>query len=92
MARFGGSDRSVIATGEADCPSVYPDLEMFWKASMSAGPFQVAKGIVGEDDLRTAVFEAVAPYRTDEGGLRFENVFRYVTAKPQLKTDSPTRK
>jgi hypothetical protein len=38
--------------------------------------------IVGEDTLKTAVSDAVEPYRTDDGGLLFENTFRYVTAMP----------
>ncbi|MCZ6738256.1 MAG: class I SAM-dependent methyltransferase [Actinobacteria bacterium] len=75
---------SVIAAGEADCPFVYPDTETFWKANISAGPLQGAMEVVGEDDLRAAVSEAVAPYRTDDGGLRFENVFRYVTAESAM--------
>ena len=74
---------NVMGAGEADCPFVYPDSETFWKANISAGPLQAAKGKVTEDDLRRSVLEAVEPYRTDDGGLRFENVFRYVTAQPK---------
>ncbi len=72
---------SVIAADEVECPFVYPDADTFWKANISAGPLQAAKGKVGEEDLRTAVLAAVTPYLTDDGGLRFENIFRYVTAK-----------
>ena len=81
----------VIAVGEAECPFIYPDTETFWKANISAGPLQAAIAIVGEDDLRTAVLGAVTPYQTDDGGLRFENTFRYVTANPHPKTESATR-
>lgn len=73
---------SVITTAEADCPFVYPDTETFWKANIASGPLQGAMEIVGEDILRAAVSDAVEPYRTDDGGLRFENAFRYVTATP----------
>jgi hypothetical protein len=73
---------SVIGTGEADCPFVYPDTETFWKANIAAGPLQGAMDIVGEDTLKTAVSDAVEPYRTDDGGLLLENTFRYVTAMP----------
>jgi len=73
---------SVIGTGEADCPFVYSDTETFWKANIAAGPLQGAMDIVGEDILKAAVLDAVEPYRTDDGGLRFENAFRYVTAMP----------
>lgn len=72
----------VISNGEADCPFTYRDSETFWKANISAGPLQGVMEIVGEDELRTAVMESAEPYRTDDGGFRFENAFRYVTAKP----------
>ena len=75
---------TVTTVGEADCPFVYPDNDTFWKANVAAGPLQAAIGVVGEEELRDAVTEAVKPYRTDNGGLRFENVFRYVTAEPAM--------
>ncbi|MEN8040010.1 MAG: class I SAM-dependent methyltransferase [Actinomycetota bacterium] len=74
---------NVLAAGEADCPFAYPDLETFWRANVAAGPLQRAIEIVGEEDLKAAVSEAAEPYRTHDGGLRFENAFRYVTAMVQ---------
>lgn len=75
---------SVLTFGEVDCPFVYPDIETFWKASVSAGPFQNTMEIVGEVTLQSIVMDAAEPYRTADGGLRFENVFRYVTAQPAI--------
>jgi hypothetical protein len=68
---------TVIGTAEADCPFVYPDTETFWRANIAAGPLQGAMDIVGEDVLKAALSDAVEQYRTDDGGLRFENTFRY---------------
>jgi len=72
---------SVLTTGEVECPFIYPDTETFWRASTSGASMQRAMGVVDEDTLRNAVLEAVAPYRTGDGGLRFQNVFRHVTAR-----------
>jgi SAM-dependent methyltransferase len=71
----------VLESGEVDLPFVYEDTEMFWKAVISGGPPQAAKDKVGESILKEAVLEAVAPYMTDTGGVRFNNnVFQYITA------------
>ncbi len=72
----------VIADGEADCPFLYSDSEAFWKANIAAGPLQGVMETVGEETLRTAVMKSAEPYRTDDGGFRFENAFRYVVAAP----------
>ena len=74
----------LLTAGEADCPFVYPDMETFWRANIAAGPLQSAIDVVGVDSLRTAVLEAVAPYRTDDGGVQLNNTFRYVTAEPAI--------
>ena len=51
-----------------------------WQAQRSAGPLQATLRTVGEERLRAAVDQAVAPYRTSTRGVRLENRFRYVTA------------
>jgi SAM-dependent methyltransferase len=70
----------VIGSSEVDCPFEYQDLDTHWQAQRSGGPLQAAIRAVGEERLRTAVEQAVAPYRTSTGGVRLENRFRYVTA------------
>lgn len=72
----------VSKVGEADCPFQFSDVETFWKASSAAGPFQATMEVVGEETLKTAVLAALEPFRTSDGGLRIENVFRYVMALP----------
>ena len=71
----------VLESGEVDLPFVYEDTELFWRGVISGGPPQAAKDIVGEDVLKEAVLEAIAPYMTDTGGIRLNNnAFQYVTA------------
>ena len=65
-----------------DCPFEYADFEALWRAQRSAGPFQGALQVVSEAQLKEAVRGAVVPFRTPQGGLRLENRFRYVTARP----------
>lgn len=75
---------NVIARGEVDLPFIYDDTEMFWRGVISGGPPQATMDIVGEDALKEAVLDAVAPYMTDTGGVRLEhNVFQYMTASSE---------
>ena len=71
----------VPATG-ADVPSVwtYPDVETAVRGGLASGPAARAVGIAGEDAVRDAMAEALAPYVTSDGGVRLENVFRYCVA------------
>ena len=72
---------NVRESGEVDLPFVYEDTEVFWRAVVSGGPPQATKDIVGESILKEAVLEAVTPYMTDTGGVRFNNnVFQFITA------------
>ncbi len=73
---------NVIAVGEASCPMAFADFDTFWRAFISGGPMQATLEVVGEDDLRAAVAPAVESYRTENGSIRFENVFLHVTAQP----------
>jgi hypothetical protein len=70
----------VTGCGEVACRFEYQDLALHWQAQRAAGPLQAALRTVGEAQLRAAVEQAVAPYRTSTGGVRLENCFHYVTA------------
>lgn len=72
---------NVTGSGEVNVPFVYPDTEVFWQAMLSGGPMQASADIVGEDELRMAVFGAIEPHITNSGTVRLErNIFQYVTA------------
>ena len=70
---------TVLDSGAADCPFVYPNFEMLWKANAPAGPMQGAVRVVGEEKLKAAVRDVVDAFRVN-GYLRFENSMRYVVA------------
>jgi hypothetical protein len=67
-------------SGEVACPFEYPDEETTWKAISSAGPVVRAVQYAGEAKVKQAVLDSLVPYRTNSGGYRQDNLFRYVTA------------
>jgi len=67
-------------TREVDMPFVYPDLETALRGVLSAGPAARAINFWGEDRVRAAVVEALAPFRLASGRYRLENRFRYLVA------------
>jgi SAM-dependent methyltransferase len=71
------------ATDVADvaCPWVYANEEIALRGLMSAGPVVLAIKTSGEEKVRAAILESIAPYRTTSGGYRLENTFRYVVAR-----------
>jgi hypothetical protein len=67
--------------GDVDTPFEYPDEQTALRALLSAGPAVRAIRHAGEESVRAAVLEAVAPYRTAAGGYLMENKFRYLIAR-----------
>lgn len=65
---------------EVDMPFVYGDLETALRGILSAGPAARAISFSGEDRVRAAVVQALAPYRLSSGRYRLENRFRYLIA------------
>lgn len=70
----------VIDRGETECPFEYTDFEHLWRAQRSAGPLQAAIRLVGEEQLKSAVASALAPFVRHGGQIRLDNRFRYVAA------------
>lgn len=68
------------ASGEVDCPFVYPDLPTAWRGQASIGPFRRAIEIAGKDTVYDTYADALAPFRQPDGSYRQDNVFRYVLA------------
>jgi SAM-dependent methyltransferase len=64
------------------CPCMYPDRETAVQAQMSAGPFQAAQRLTGEQSLRATVLRALAPYETSTGAVCVCSRSRYVVASP----------
>ncbi len=68
------------ASGEVDCPFIFPDLPTAWRGQASIGPFRWAIEVAGEDLVYDTYAEALASYRRPDGSYRQDNVFRYVIA------------
>jgi len=61
-----------IEHGAAQCPFDYSDAETAWRALSSAGPLVRATRHAGEERVKQAVLESLAPYQTPTGGYRQE--------------------
>jgi len=69
-----------ITTGEVNCPFEYSNFEMFWEANVSAGPLQGMLQVLSENDLRSAMKEAVQNFLKDDGSVKIQNnIFKYVS-------------
>lgn len=65
---------------EVDCPWVYRDEETALRGLLSAGPAMRAIQQAGEQAVRDAVAQAIAPFKTASGGYEMRNRFRYLIA------------
>lgn len=63
-----------------DCPWAYPDEATALRGLLSSGPAIRAIQQVGEDVVRDVVLRVIAPFKTDSGGYRLTNTFRYMIA------------
>jgi len=78
---FDEAGLSNIETGEVNCPFKYDNFEMFWYANASAGPLQGMLQIISEDQLKSAMREAVNDFLLDDGSILIpNNVFKFVSA------------
>lgn len=68
----------VLRSGEANCPFEYPNFDVFWQATVSAGPIQRALCSVAEEKLKVAIRSAVRPFQGTDGRIRIDNQYRYV--------------
>ncbi len=63
-----------------DCPWDYPDDETALRGLLSSGPAIRASQARGDDVVRQAILNALAPYKTGTGGYHLSNSFRYMVA------------
>ena len=70
-----------LRVADVDCPWVFPDLTVALRGLLASGPVVLAIRTSGEEKVRAAVTEAIAPYETPQGGYRLENKFRYLAAE-----------
>jgi SAM-dependent methyltransferase len=62
-------------------PYNFPDEDSTVRALLSPGPVIAAAEVHGEEPLRAALVEALAPYRTADGGYRLDNEWHFLIAR-----------
>jgi SAM-dependent methyltransferase len=59
----------------------YPDEESLGRAMMAPAGIATLVGPQREDEVRAAIVEGLAPFRTSKGGYRLENEFHFLIAR-----------
>jgi SAM-dependent methyltransferase len=59
----------------------YPDAETLGRALVAVAGLAVLAGPEREQELKTAIVDGLAPYRTPEGSYRLSNEFHYLIAR-----------
>lgn len=79
----GLAQRAGMTPGRVEtvlCPWDYPDQPTALRGLLSAGPAIRAMQAHGEDLVRAAILDALAPFRTRAGGYHLTSSFRYMIA------------
>jgi SAM-dependent methyltransferase len=71
----------VVEEGETACPFVFPNAEVSWRASASAGPNQLAIAHSGEEAVHAAFAEVDRAHTLPDGSIRYENVFLWAVGE-----------
>jgi len=70
-----------VEEGETACPFVFPNAEVSWRASASAGPNQLAIAHSGEEAVHAAFAEVDRAHTLPDGSIRYENVFLWAVGE-----------
>ena len=74
-----GFDVTIVA--DAAAAFAYPDEATALRGLLSGGPVVKAIAVAGEDSVREAIADSIAPYRRGDGSYRLENVWRFAIAR-----------
>ena len=58
----------------------YPDAETLGRALVAVAGLAVLAGPEREQELKTAIVDGLAPYRTPDGSYRLSNEYHYLIA------------
>jgi len=61
--------------------SVYPDEDTLGRAMVAPAGIAELVGPAREDELKAAIVQGLAPYRTDDGSYRLQNEYHYLIAR-----------
>jgi SAM-dependent methyltransferase len=79
LATEAGMTPAAVET--VNCPWEYPDEKTALRGLLSSGPAIRAIQHAGENVVRDLVLSVIAPFKTDSGGYRLKNNFRYMIAR-----------
>lgn len=68
-------------SGRVSCPFGYADMDSAVRGMLSTGLFDDAVAATDQEQVEKELAEALHPYRRPDGGVRMENVFRYLIAR-----------
>ncbi len=72
---------SPASSFDTACAFEYPDEETVGRLMMAPAGLARLVGPSREGEVRREIVEALAPYRTTDGGYRLENEFHYLVAR-----------
>ncbi len=75
-------------TGDIVSALEYPDGEAIVRTMLSAGMVVLAARTSGEEAVRAAITESMAPFRTSTGAYHLENEWHYLIAVAASQTTS----
>jgi SAM-dependent methyltransferase len=70
-----------VAAFDSSWAYSYPDDETLARALVAPAGLAVLVGPQREHEVRAAIVAGLAPFRTDDGGYRLENEYRYLVAR-----------
>ncbi len=83
-ALFDESGLDVVSVEDVECVWRYEDEPTALEGLMCSGPVTGVIEHVGEPAVRAATLTFLEPFRTEDGGYRITNVFRYVIGTPRI--------
>jgi hypothetical protein len=72
---------NVVEEGEVACPFVFASAEASWRGNASAGVNQAAISYSGEAAVRAVFAQADHAHMHQDGRVRYDNVFLWVTGE-----------
>jgi SAM-dependent methyltransferase len=89
MTREAGLEPS--STFDLTYAFVHPDVETLVRRTLAPGLVVEMARVAGEEAVRRAIVESLAPYRSDDGSYRLENEWHFLLAEARRGDGTPSR-
>ncbi|MFA9564664.1 MAG: class I SAM-dependent methyltransferase, partial [Acidimicrobiales bacterium] len=80
-AMFDAAGLDVVTRGTTAARFEFPDDDIAWRALRSPGVAAPSLAAVGEDELRSRVLDAIAPFRAGDGSYVLQNELTHLIAR-----------